>query len=559
MKKFILILLAVLFLPGAVLAAETNNKFGISLLQPSGADIKKAAELVNSAGGDYGYVTLVIQENDRDRGKWQALFDQLRRAHLIPIVRLATKPEGENWRKPTPDEAGPWVEFLNSLNWVVKKKYIVLFNEPNHATEWGGDVDPEGYAKVASSFAKAFKEKGTDYVVMLAGFDAAAPTYGQQYLDEAEYLNRVVREDAGVFDNIEAWSSHSYPNPGFSGSPGDSGRKSVRGYRWELDMLSELGINKSLPVFITETGWVDDRLSRATMAAYYRTAFENVWLPDDRVQAVTPFVFDYQTAPFLGFSWKVRGADEFYPQYYTVQGMEKTAGAPEIIEKGTVAHALPAEFVADSSYRFDIQLENTGQAIWDKDSGYQLAFVSKEDVPFQYFFSDIKDLEPLSGQDTSLFVKTKNVTGRHCVQIALEKYDAVVAQAQDWCFTILPLPSLSVRLSLFPKLVSNATNVELQLYDDKEGLVYKKSGLTVEKGAVTLDNIQNVVLGRKYRMVMLVPHYLPRQTYVTFGRSGNQASLKKFLPFDFNGDGAFTFDDIGMFLKNPSLISLLLP
>lgn len=559
MKKLILILFILLLFPRVTFAAEPNNKFGISLLQPTASDIKKAAEMVNSQGGDYGYATLVIQENDRDRGKWQQIFDELRVNHLIPIVRLATRPEGENWRRPTQDEAAGWVEFLNSLNWVVKKKYIVLFNEPNHASEWGGEIDPEGYGEVAFAFSKALKEKGKDYIVMLSGFDAAAPSYGQQYEDEEIFLKRMTASRAGIFENIDAWASHSYPNPGFSGSPWDEGRRSVLGYQWELNVLKSLGVKRDLPVFITETGWVDSRLSRATVAQYYREAFQSVWLSDERVVAVTPFVFDYQTEPFLGFSWKQKGRDEFYPQYYAVQDMQKTKGAPEIIEKGTVTHTLPKEFVAESSYRFDIELQNLGQAIWDKEAGYELAFVTEENAPFEYFFSDIKDLEPLKGQETSLFVKTKNVSGRHCSKIALKKNGVVVAEAEDWCFTILPLPSLTVKLSLFPKFVSSAESTEIQLYDEKEGLVYKKSGIRISKGAGVLDNVQNIVLGKKYRLVVLIPHYLPRQTFVTFARGANSASLKQFLPFDFNGDGKLGWDDIGAFYKNPSLFTLLIP
>src|SRR5512140_2801584 len=122
MKRFfILLFISIFFIsPHFVFAEEkSNNKFGISLLQPTSSDIKKASELVNSHGGDYGYVTLVIQENDRDTGKWQGIFDELRKYHLIPIVRLATQPEGENWRQPAPEDASGWAQFLNSLNLVV--------------------------------------------------------------------------------------------------------------------------------------------------------------------------------------------------------------------------------------------------------------------------------------------------------------------------------------------------------------------------------------------------------------------------------------------------------
>src|SRR5450830_1826720 len=95
--RFIL-LITILFLPLSIFAAASNNKFGIHLAQPSIDEFSKVKELVNLNGGDWGYVTLVIQENDRDKGKWQDIFNHLRQDHLIPIIRLATTPEGENWR-----------------------------------------------------------------------------------------------------------------------------------------------------------------------------------------------------------------------------------------------------------------------------------------------------------------------------------------------------------------------------------------------------------------------------------------------------------------------------
>src|SRR4030067_3611659 len=83
---------------GAVYASNVdislNNKFGIHLAQPHLDELEKTKELVNSNGGDWGYVTLVIQENDRDKNKWQEVFDRMRQLHLIPIIRLATVPEG---------------------------------------------------------------------------------------------------------------------------------------------------------------------------------------------------------------------------------------------------------------------------------------------------------------------------------------------------------------------------------------------------------------------------------------------------------------------------------
>src|SRR3989344_492451 len=108
-----------------------NNSFGIHILDEN--DLEDAAKLVNSGGGDWGYVTFVIRSDERDSKRWQKVFDKMRRLHLIPIVRIATNQMEDGWEKPSFDEIDGWVSFLSSLNWVVKNRYVVIGNEPNHA------------------------------------------------------------------------------------------------------------------------------------------------------------------------------------------------------------------------------------------------------------------------------------------------------------------------------------------------------------------------------------------------------------------------------------------
>src|SRR3989339_629465 len=122
MKHLVILLLIITSLSLSVFASEPNNIYGIHLAQPQLEALKEASDLVNSNGGKWGYVTLVIQENDRDVSKWQSVFDSLRELHLIPITRIATSAEGENWRRPEKKDADQWINFLNSLNWVVKNR-----------------------------------------------------------------------------------------------------------------------------------------------------------------------------------------------------------------------------------------------------------------------------------------------------------------------------------------------------------------------------------------------------------------------------------------------------
>lgn len=562
MKKILLLLLLMLVFAQNVSAANfdrPNNKFGIHLAQPHLNEIKKVADMVNGNGGDWGYVTLVIEEQDRNRQKWQEVFDLLRDFHLIPIIRLATKPEGNSWRRPNKEDADSWAEFLNSLNWVVKNRYIVLFNEPNHGLEWGGNVDAFQYATTSREFAKKLKEKNSDFFVMMAGFDASAPNSMPMYLDEETYLRNIFTvispdEFEKYFDGI---SSHSYPNPAFSGSPYDSGKGTIRTYQWEEDLFRSLGVNKTLPVFITETGWrMRDEI---TTANNFKTAYESVWLSDSNVIAVTPFVYDYQGPPFLEFSWKRYQSDEFYAQYYMVKDMQKTKGVPEVIDQGEIEIVFPHELVAESSYHFTVMVKNKGQAIWDIGSGYDLKLLSPEGKPFDYIISSIKNTKPGQDAPIAMYVKTNTKFGSFRISLELQKNNNTLVKSQEYRIEIVPLPHLEFKTELYPKLSTDAPDFTIQIFDEKEGLVFEKKGISVRNSWGIVDAVQNIILGKKYRIVLLKQYYLPRQDFISFKRGTNILRLKRMFPLDFNVDGHFDWSDLGVLFQKPEFISLLLP
>ena len=65
-----------------------NNKIGIHVFSPT--ELGDAVKLINGNGGDWGYITVPIQSNDRDLKKWQNFMLQCKKLHIIPIVRLST-------------------------------------------------------------------------------------------------------------------------------------------------------------------------------------------------------------------------------------------------------------------------------------------------------------------------------------------------------------------------------------------------------------------------------------------------------------------------------------
>ena len=63
--------------PNITLSQEPilNNKFGIHIISPVPKEASDAASLVNQ-NGDWGYVTFLIQSNDRNKDKWQEFFNE---------------------------------------------------------------------------------------------------------------------------------------------------------------------------------------------------------------------------------------------------------------------------------------------------------------------------------------------------------------------------------------------------------------------------------------------------------------------------------------------------
>jgi len=323
------LLLLVGFLPVRIQAEGLNNKAGIHILDAG--EIGKAAELVNSNGGDWGYVTVPIQADDKDRKKWQQFMDEVARLHVIPIVRIATYPQGEVWAKPNLATVLDFANFLTELNWPVKKRYVVIFNEVNRASEWGGEVNPAEYAQVLSWAQEIFLKRDENFVVLPAGLDAAAPNVAGQMMDEYQFLRKMYQAEPAVFSRLQGWAAHAYPNPDFSGQPGENHRMSIVSYKYELNYVRRLGAGRNLPVFITETGWRKGLISEEQAGKFYKRAFEGPW-QDEQVVAITPFLLFAGDGSFVKFSFLDKNLQDTGASLAWKE-IKKVAGNPELERK----------------------------------------------------------------------------------------------------------------------------------------------------------------------------------------------------------------------------------
>jgi hypothetical protein len=533
--------LSLMSLAPAARAQENNNKFGIHIIDES--DLEDAAALVNSNGGEWGYVTIVIREDERDASRWQKIFNEMRRLKLIPIIRIATKLDGPNWEAPKEEEAVNWAGFFNSLNWPVKNRYVVLFNEPNHAKEWGGIVDPAAYANTYRHYRDILKKFSLDFTVLPAALDLAAPT-ARATMSAEDYYSGMHDEDNFIFTIYDALNSHSYPNPGFSGDVKDTGKTSINGYKWETSFLRNFGLNTDLPVFITETGWIK---SVKSLEENYKYAFENVW-NDEHVVAVTPFLLNYLSTPFSDFSWKDPETKEFEPQYYSVQSITKEKGDPEQKDSYEfVSHNIADYLISDSEYSFTVSLKNTGQSIWNSSDSFEL--VSESTMkPSNIKLSDIKNVEPGQIGKFNVRLSTDEPRGVHSIKLSFFKNNKLIGKVLDTNFTLVSPPSLDIFARFWGAKDGNTAS--LSLYEG-EVLVTKYDNVTFKNGKASIDAVKNVIPNKDYIFTLSKPFFSisRRSAHLLTGKSSIDFGI--LIPIDFNNDGNIDINDYITYISNP--------
>ncbi len=310
-----------------------NNKFGLYIYSTKDF-IYQADALVNTNGGDWGYVLIPYNVKDYDDSKWKEVFDALSKKHLIPVIQLwDVDPKEYKY------QTRAAVKFLNKFAWPTKVKYISAYNEMNDSRFWNGDANPEEYSEILKFTIETFKAEDQNFFVMNGAFNTTAPN-GNGYIDQEAFMVRMNVRNPGVFDLLDGWASHPYPQPHYLGKPTDTGRGSIKGYEWELDLLkNRFEVKKDLPVFITETGWPHKEgessnlayYSQDVVSDYIKQAYENVWLKDDRVVGVMPFTV-YYDPPFDHFSW-VKKDGGFYPQFEAIKSIKKVAGRPPVLKE----------------------------------------------------------------------------------------------------------------------------------------------------------------------------------------------------------------------------------
>ncbi len=292
-----------------------NNRIGVHILDPG--EISDAAKLVNSSGGKWGYVTVPIRSDDRNREKWTAFFKECSRLQIIPLIRLATYVDGDHWVAPKATDLVDFANFLNDMPWPVKNRYVIIFNEPNHAKEWGNEVSPGDYTSILNDARDIFLSRSPDFFLISAGLDMSAPT-NQTSLDALRFYKTMTNANPSWYRAIDGLGVHAYPNPGFVSSPWSKSRFGITSYQYEVKYLKSLGFS-SKPVFITETGYLGQE-------DFYTVSLNKIWL-DKNIVAITPFVLFAGDGDFIQFSL-LDLSHQPKKTYLSIQKLPKIQGSP---------------------------------------------------------------------------------------------------------------------------------------------------------------------------------------------------------------------------------------
>lgn len=300
----------------------SDNAFGIGLVGPgSASDMQLAAELT----GPGGHIKMIFPGvNKSSQGPQQGWIDALNAAYandLVPVIRIGPPWGDRNIRKESDDANHmDYTSLAQAYKRVVQGLpkdddtliWLEIHNEPNLCYEWvcaAGQGDMEGgskisYQKTAAEYA-AFLRDVTDALhslndpkikVINGGLAPGGTRWchcgqegGEPGITAKEFLQAMDSGSPGVFGQLDGWATHSYPasNEGYGFFvPFDQAHTGLTYYEVELATIGQ----PNLPVFVTETGWRTDEASRQQIADWTVQAYTQVWLPDDRVQAIMPFI-----------------------------------------------------------------------------------------------------------------------------------------------------------------------------------------------------------------------------------------------------------------------------
>lgn len=149
-----------------------------------------------------------------------------------------------------PDDFGDFVfEFVSRYHGRID--FIQIWNEPNLAREWGGEINAQGYAALLGTAAERAREANPNVVILSAPMAMTTENSGRAQ-DELSYWQALY--DFGISDSFDIISANAY---GLAAHYLEEPNESVLNLR-RVELLRELAIRNGdshKAIWFNEFGW----------------------------------------------------------------------------------------------------------------------------------------------------------------------------------------------------------------------------------------------------------------------------------------------------------------
>ncbi len=149
-----------------------------------------------------------------------------------------------------PEDFGDFVyEFVSRYRGRID--FVQIWNEPNLAREWGGEIDPEGYARLLSIAAQRAREANPHIVILSAPMAMTTENSGRA-MDEFSYWQALY--DHGVSASFDIISANAYGLDDHFAAEPDPAVLNVR----RVELLRDLAVRNGdghKAIWFNEFGW----------------------------------------------------------------------------------------------------------------------------------------------------------------------------------------------------------------------------------------------------------------------------------------------------------------
>jgi hypothetical protein len=290
----------------------TNPKMGVHTRLTDEVEewkIKRTLEMVREMGASWivEYFPWGYYEPEKGRFDWShpdlvvdhALAQGLQVVARIDFVPDWARPPDTTYRYLPEESYDDYADFVYTFveHFRERVHYVVIWNEPNLAFEWGYRLpDPAAYTRLLQAAYRRAKDADPNVTVLAAGLaPTLAPPGSEWGMDDLLFLQQMY--DAGARGFFDGLAIHAY---GWTLSPDAEASETTLGFS-RASLLHEVLVRNGdgdLPCYITEAGWNDNRrwanaVRPALRIDYTVRAYEKVLEEWSWCRMVAMWVFRY--------------------------------------------------------------------------------------------------------------------------------------------------------------------------------------------------------------------------------------------------------------------------